>query len=80
MPLWNTYLLHFQGHAGEVCVLASLEKGTLASLGLFTLAWSFLPLISHEALGGGFPCFRGAHSFLLSAFSIFPPGEELPLT
>lgn len=79
LPLLSKGTLTFcisTAQLGEVCVLASGE-GHFSFPGLFTLVWSFLPLITNEALDGGFPCFHGGHSFLLSAFTIFPPGEEL---
>lgn len=79
LPLLSKGTLTFcisRAQLGEVCVLASGE-GHFSFPGLFTLVWSFLPLITNEALDGRFPSFHGGHSFLLSAFSIFPPGEEL---
>lgn len=53
-------------------------EGHISFQGLFTLVWSFLLLITNEALSGGLPCFHGGHLFPFPAFSTFLPGEELP--
>lgn len=72
----SIYLLHFQGHAGgSVHFGLSGEGHSLLPWPVYT-SWSFLPLITNEAMGGGFPCFLGSHAFLLSAFSTFLPGKS----
>lgn len=70
----------FQGRAGGSVCLGLSGEGHISFPGLFTLVWSFLPLITNKDLGGGFPCFHGGYSFLLSCFLNFSSGEELPFS